>query len=133
MKITASNLSYVAHLLRKNLSNGFKSQTFYPEAKRFNSILKHFNINNNFKDFLYKIEQSTICEFEKGIIEVEDTYIRIHNGIYGNESQYENDPYKATIIEIGDEITFNKGIIKVRQKFPIHNAKCIEKITFNSK
>ena len=133
MKITKANLSYVAHLLRKNISNGFTSQAFYPEAKRFNSILKYFNINNNFEDFLYKIEQSNICEFEKGIIEIEDTYIRIHNGVYSNNDyEFWDDPYKATIVEIGDEIKFNKGLITIRQKFITHDAKCIEKITFNS-
>ena len=133
MKITKANLSYVAHLLRKNISNGFTSQAFYPEAKRFNSILKYFNINNNFEDFLYKIEESNICEFEKGIIEIEDTYIRIHNGVYSNNDyEFWDDPYKATIVEIGDEIKFNKGLITIRQKFPIHDAKCIEKFTFNS-
>ena len=130
MRITKANLFYVAHLLRKNISNGFKSQVFYPEAKRFNTPLKYFNIPNNEFNFLYKIEKSNPYHFEKGVIEVEDTYIRIHNGLYNNESEWWNNPYKATLIEIGDEIIFNKGLIKIRQKFVIHDAKCIKKFTF---
>lgn len=133
MKITKANLSYVAHLLRKNISNGFTSQAFYPEAKRFNSILKHFKIKEDWKDFLYKVEQSIECSFEKGIIEVESDYIRIHNEIYSNfNSDFFDDPHKATLIHVGDEITFNKGLITIRQKFVTHDAKCIEKFTFNS-
>ena len=131
MKVTQSNLHYVAYLLRNVLSDGFIIQSFYPEAKRFNSILKHFKIKEDWKDFLYKIEQSIECSFEKGIIEIESDYIRIHNGIYSNsDSDFFDDPYKVTLIHVGDEITFNKGLIKIRASFVLHDAKCIDKITY---
>lgn len=130
MKVTKSNLHYVAKLLRKCLTNGFNVQTFYPEAKKFNSILKHFNIENDWKNFLYKIEQSNICNFEQGVIEIEDTYIRIHNNLKSNA--YFEDNYRAMLVYVGDEIKFNKGLITIRQKFVTHDAKCIEKITFNN-
>lgn len=129
MKVTKSNLHYVAKLLCKCLTNGFNVQTFYPEAKKFNSVLRHFNIENNWKDFLYKIEQSNVCNFEQGVIEIEDTYIRIHNNLKSNA--YFEDNYSAMLVQIGDDIKFNKGLITIRCPFILHNARCIEKITFN--
>ena len=133
MKVTKSNLHYVAKLLRKCLTNGFNVQTFYPEGKKFNSVLRHFNIENNWVEFLYKIERSYVCNFQQGIVEVEDHYIRIHNNDFSTNYWDEDlDNYRVMIVYVGDEIKFNKGLITVRQKFITHDAKCIEKITFNN-
>ena len=133
MKVTKSNLHYVARLLRKYLMNGFNTQTFYPEAKKFNSVLRHFNIENNRIEFLYKIERSNVCNFQQGIVEIEDYYIRIHNNNFSTDYWDEDlDNYRAMLVYVGDEIKFNKGLITIRQEFVTHDAKCIEKITFNN-
>ena len=129
MKVTQANLHYIAHLLSKCITNGFNIQTFYPEAKKQNSILKHFKIEYNFNDFLYKIEESDVAYFQQGIIEIEDIYIRIHNNLQSSNNYWE-DNYRATLIHIGDEIKFNRGLITIRCPFVIHDAKCIQKITF---
>jgi predicted RNA-binding protein associated with RNAse of E/G family len=129
MKVTESNLHYIVHLLSKCITNGFNIQTFYPEAKKQNSILKHFKIEYNFNDFLYQIEESNVAYFQQGIIEIEDTYIRIHNNLQSSTNFWE-DNHKAMLINIGDEIKFNRGLITIRCPFVIHDAKCIQKITY---
>ena len=131
MKVTKSNLHYIARLLRKYLTNGFNTQTFYPEAKKFNSVLMHFNIENNWSEFLYKIERSNVCNFKQGIVEIEDYYIRIHNNDFSTDYWDEDfDNYCAILVYVGDEIKFNKGLITIRQKNVTNDAKSIEKITF---
>ena len=131
MKVTKSNLHYVARLLSKYLTNGFNTQTFYPESKKFNSVLRHFNIENNWAEFIYKIERSNVCNFQQGIVEIEDHYIRIHNNNFSTDYWNEDlDNYRAMLVYVGDEIKFNKGLITIRQKFVTNDAKCIEKITF---
>lgn len=126
MKITNSNIAYVAYLLRKTISNGFTIQYFYPEAKKKNSILKHFNVENY---FLYSIDESNVAEFQNVSIELDELvdfgkFIRIHNnGGYSRNT-------KATIIKIGDEIKFNKNLITLRAEFMMHDAKCIKKIRY---
>lgn len=131
MKVTQSNLHYVSYLLHKVLSNGFNIQTFYPEAKRFNSVLKYFKIEDKKEDFFYKVEKSNICNFQQGVVEIEDTYIRIHNNNFSTNYWDDSiDNYCAMLVHIGDEIKFNKGLIIIRQKFVLHDAKCIQKIKF---
>jgi predicted RNA-binding protein associated with RNAse of E/G family len=122
MKVTQANLHYIAHLLSKCITNGFNIQNFYPEAKKQNSVLKHFKIEYNFNDFLYRIEESNIAYFGEGNIEIEDNYIRI----YGLRPDC-----RVVIIKIDDEIKFNRGLIRIRSPFIIRDAKCIQKITFD--
>ena len=132
MKVTNSNIAYVAHLLKKSISNGFTHQRFYPEAKKRNLILNHFNIKNIGYE-LYSIEESNLSTFDNVSIEQDQTgsdkYIRIHNN--GTDSGWDYyDSYKAFCIYIGDEITFNKNLIVIRCPFVIHNAKSIVKIKY---
>lgn len=126
MKITNSNIAYVAYLLRKTISNGFTIQNFYPEAKKKNSILKYFNIENY---YLYSIDESNVAEFQNVSIELDELeshgkFIKIHNN-----AEYARDA-KATIISVGDEIKFNKNLITLRAEFMMHDAKCIKKIRY---
>lgn len=58
-----------------------------------------------------------------------DKYIRIHNN--GNDWDWDYyNSYKAFCIHVGDEITFNKGLITIRSPYVIHDAKCIIKIKY---
>ena len=139
MKVTKSNIHFVAHLLKKCLTNGFVIQTYYPTAKKQNSILKHFNIENNWSDFLYRIENSDKANFRKAVIEIDNkhhryNYIRIHND--GETSSdfmdydFNDNSYMAMIIHIGDKITFNKGRIVICKKHFLSNENILEIINY---
>lgn len=138
MKITEQNISYIAHLLKKTISNGFVEQTFYPSSKKFNSVLKHFNVEDNWRDFLYKVEESNKSHFIKGIVEIDNffneyKYIRIHNNGERNSSFFDmdfDDGYMAMVIHCGNEISFNKNRIVIKQKHPLGEEKVFSIINY---
>lgn len=126
MKVTKDNIALVAHRL-KVLSNGFIEQTFYPPAKKVNAVCKKLGITDG---CITRIEQSAISHFDTVIITLETNFcgfppfIRIHNNI--QDDRY----YMAMIIEVGDEITFNKGLIIIKDTNIIIDEKCICKIKY---
>jgi hypothetical protein len=140
MIVSESNIHFVAHLLKKYISNGFTEQTFYPSSKKANSVLRYFNIEDDWKDVLYEVEKSLKSHFSRGFIEIDNffseyNYIRIHNDgkrIYDfyDLDLIDNNGYMAMVIRCGDEIKFNKGRITIRQKLSIKNDKVLNVITY---
>lgn len=140
MKVTESNIHFVAYLLKKYISNGFTEQTFYPASKKANSVLKHFNIEYHWLDFMYKVEESVKSVFNKGVVEIDNFfsqyhYIRIHNNGEKVSNFYDldfddDDNFKAMVIHCGDEIKFNKGRITIKKEAPLHKDKVLSVITY---
>lgn len=130
MKINKQNIHTVFYRLNNALNNkNFTNQRFYHQAKRRNSLRKHYNLPD--EDYLscYEVEESALSIWSnKNTFELETNFItRTPDEPF---IRVIDDMNRGFLINAGDEIKFNQNRITIRTWHPTKKEKCTMLITY---